>query len=283
MAVLRRTLGLALLLGLSVWGDPTRWEQLRRQPGEDTDRFVAIQKAIPARVKAPGWRHQPLRVGGNFISECWLRGSGRVLNNSFMESAGHAWIRLETLHYKLPDAFGVLCSVGHNPESDGIGVQFAYSHGGDRIVGSSADLDFSVWRQGKRIQQAPVLRFALNLPSEYFIPPHCLPDRSLQRLKKIQSAQSLRQQALEGYAEIVPAFRQALAEKKIKRKEYGEYKGGGIPPEERHVDLSAEEEKRLMQTVEAQVGQWRALMESHYKPFYRAFEEFVPWTPQSPN
>jgi len=278
---MKRSFYLALLLGLAVWAEPSRWSQLRRQPGPDTDRFNAIQKAIPARLKGPGWQHQPFRVGGNFISETWLRGSGQVLNGGFMESAGHDWIRLEALHYKLPDAFGVLCSVGHNPASDGIGVVFAYSHGGERIVGSSADLDFALWSKGKKTRQAPVLRYALEFPSEYYVPPNWLPDRSLERLKKIHSAQSMRQQALEGYAEIVPAFGRALAEKKVKRKEYGEYKGGGIPPEERHLDISAQEEQRLREKVEGQVSQWRSLMNSHYKQFYRTFEEFVPWTPQS--
>ncbi|MBT9583734.1 hypothetical protein IV102_10305 [bacterium] len=277
---MKRKLSLLVLLALAGGTDPLSWSSLRRQPGPETLRLNALLKVLPDKVKGPDWKHIPLRVGGNFISETWMHGPGRVLNQHFMESPGAGWIQLETLHYKLPDTFGLILSVGDNPPHDGIGVRFWYSSGGKPIVSEAADLSFQNWKSATPGPMIPILRYPVKISEDYQAPPHWLTDLPMARLDKIDSAAQLKALALQGYARIVPAFRKALEAGQVKRKVYGRYEGKGIPPAVMLVDISPAESQQLLHQVEQQVQTWTEAVQQNSPAYYAAYRRVVPWPPQ---
>lgn len=266
-----------LLLAFSCWSEPLRWEDLHPKPGPETRRLAALRQALPAHLQGAGWQHTPLHVGGNFIGELWLRGEGTVLNGAFMESPGSAWYQLETLHYQLPDTFGVVFSAGHNPEREGIGVRFSYCAGGETITGQSCDLAFTVWKDAHQGPEVPILGYPVTLSEEVAPPPQWLPQLPLGRIDGITSPKELERTALEGYAQILPALDQALAAGKFHKKVYGRYEGGGIPPRVTLQPLSDAEKARLRSTVKAQVDLWTGLLQSHSGEFFQAYRRCVPW------
>lgn len=273
-----------LLLSLTVMAESIGWGELRREDNADTRRFNSLRQHLPSRMQGKGWTAFPVHVGGNFISQTWLRGSGKVLNSNFMEGPGNGWYRLEALHYKLPDAFGVLFTAGENPcgdvSGDGCGVRFCYLSGGRGIVGESADLSFSLWKSGKMVSEVPILRCSVRVPDPFDIAPNWLPGKSLELVDRLTSPEELRQVALHRYAEILPAFDEALQSGKVSRKVYGPYKGGGIPPVCIHQRVTAQEGALIREQVAQQVGEWRRLLEENYRTFYEVYAKVVPWSPR---
>lgn len=265
------------LLTAMVWAQPLTWQGLKRQSGPDTDRLQLLLKRMPAQLKKGGpWQHFPLREGGSFVTESWLRG-GTVMNDAFMRQAGSGWYRLEALHYnkKLPETFGVLFSAGHNPARDGTGVRFWFCLNGKTIVGDGADLSFCRWQAGKVGPEIPILRYPVKVSPDYELPAHWLPERSASRLDRIVSAAGLKSIALEGYADIMPALKRALPA--VKRKVYGKYEGDGIPPPVSYVNLTAAEQTALEKDVAGQVQAWTEAVNAHADEYYRTYRQVVPW------
>ena len=270
-------LGLWLLTGLAL-AQPLRWEDLRPQPGPQRQQLQALLKRLPSKVQGPGWQHTPLGVGGGFVGETWLLGKGHVLNRHFMSSPGSAWYRLQTLHYKLPDTFGLVVSAGRNPYRNGVGVRFRYSSGGQKIVGDSADLSFQLWQSGTVGPTVPILRYPIQISGDYELPPHWLKERPMSRLDTIRSATQLREVAREGYADILPALHKALTQGLVQRKVYGRYQGKGIPPPVHFVEITPAESHKLEAEVEQQVALWSRALEQHSIEFYAAYRQLIgPW------
>lgn len=266
---------LALLLTVAAWAQPLTWQSLRRKDGPDTRRLQSLLQRMPAQLKKNGpWRHFPLRSGGAFVSESWLRG-GTVINDGFMRRAGSGWYRIETLHYKLPDTFGLLFSAGHNPKRDGVGVRFWYCLNGKSIVSDAADLSFSLWKAGQAGPDIPILRYPVQVSDDYQMPARWLPVRPQARVDKITSGAALKKIALDGYADIMPALKRALPA--VKRKVYGKYAGDGIPPPVTYVDLTPAEQRILRKDVEGQVKAWTRAVNANGEEFFRVYRQVVPW------
>ena len=268
---------LLLLMGLSVaafGGKPLDWETLRLASDDDARHLRTLLKAVPARTS--GWKHYPLRVGGNFLTERWMKGEGQVLNQHFMETAGSAWYQVEALHYDLPDAFGCLLSAGRNPDQDGLGVRFWYASGGQRIVGEGADLDFSVWRNGKVVAKLPVLRTPIDLPEPYEVEGDVPNQGWRANLAALTDPESFQASTVVRYDGALAGFGKSLAEGRVKKRVYGEYHGDGIPPESHLEPITADEAEMLRRHAESEVAGWKSGLAKHGPEMYQALHDLVP-------
>lgn len=271
-----KPLALLILVGLSVtaWANPLDWKALRLAPGDDTRHLQALLAFVPG--KTAGWKHYPLRMGGNFLTERWMKGEGDVLNSSFMQSPGSSWYEVEALHYNLPDAFGCLVSAGQNPASDGLGIHFWYASGGQSIVGEGADLDFTVWQDGKTTARLPVLRVPVDLPEPFEVEGPLLKEDWRANLAVLSDQEHFLTSTRQRYSSTVVAFHQALAQGLVRKRVYGEYKGGGIPPESELVALSPKEAEELKRYVDAKAAEWQKGLQKHGPEMFKLFYSLVP-------
>lgn len=263
-----------LLVAAAMAGAPLSWDQLRFTESADTGHLKALLKAIPQ--KTSGWSHYPLRSGGNFLTERWMKGDGEVLNESYMTSAGNAWYQLEALHYNLPQAFGCLLSAGRQPARDGIGVRFWYCSGGKSIVGEGADLDFAVWKQGKMVAEVPILRIPVSLPEPFELEGSASSDDWRASLALLPDFASFQASTADRYQRTLTGFASALKEGRVQKRIYEEYRGGGIPPESHLVSITPAEAEELGRHVERQVAGWREMLKTHGSEMHRALLEVVP-------
>lgn len=269
------SLALALLLvTAAVAGTTLSWDQLRFAEGADTRHLKALLRAMPERTR--GWSHYPLRSGGNFLTERWMKGDGEVLNESYMTSAGNAWYQVEALHYDLPEAFGCLLSAGHHPARDGIGVRFWYCSGGQSIVGEGADLDFAVWKEGKMVGEVPVLRVPVRLPEPFELEGSVSGDDWRASLALLPDLATFQASIADRYQRTLTGFAGALKEGRVQKRIYEEYRGGGIPPESHLVAITPAEAEELSRHVESQVAGWREMLRAHGAEMHRALLEVVP-------
>lgn len=268
-------LPLLLLLGLSAMANaPLTWDAAKFADDADARHLKALLKAVPARTS--GWQHLPLRTGGNFLTEQWMKGQGDVLNESYMTGPGNAWYKVEALLYDLPNAFGCLFSAGRNPAKDGIGVRFWYSSGGKTIVGEGADLDFTVWEGGKAVANLPVIRVPVVLPEPYELEGVAVKDDWRASLSKLADLKSFQASANDRYQRTLTGFQKALKEGRVKKRVYGEYQGGGIPPESHLVAITPAEADDLKRHVEAEVAGWKRTLTERAPEMHKTMLEVVP-------
>jgi hypothetical protein len=254
---------------------PLDWTALRQAPDDDARHLRALLKAVFAKT-AHGWKHHPLRVGGNFLSERWMKGQGDVLNGHFMDAAGSAWYQIQALHYDLPDAFGCLLSVGENPLWDGIGLRFWYCSGGKTIVGDGADLGFTIWSQGRAVAKLPLLRVPVLLPEPYEVEEAPATRNWKADLPSLAQAQSFRSAAAQRYDKALAEFRQALTEGRVKKRVYGQYHNDGIPPDSHLDPITAGESEQLSTGAEGQIARQKTLLAQHGQEMFDTFHQVVP-------
>ena len=268
-------LPLLLLLGLSAMANaPLTWDAVKFADDADARHLKALLKAMPP--KTSGWQHFPLRTGGNFLTERWMKGQGDVLNESFMTGPGNAWYKVEALLYDLPNAFGCLFSAGRNPAKDGIGVRFWYSSGGKTIVSEGADLDFTVWKGGKAVANVPIIRVPVLLPEPYEMEGAAVKDDWRASLAKVAELKTFQASANDRYQRTLAGFQKALSEGRVKKRVYGEYQGGGIPPESHLVAITPAEAEKLRVHVATEVAGWKQILAAHAPEMHKAMLELVP-------
>ena len=269
-------LPLLWLLGLSAMANARlTWDGLKFANDADARHLKALLKALPSREAGSGWQHFPLRTGGNFLTERWIKGQGEVLNQNYMTTPGSAWYQIEALHYDLPEAFGCLFSAGRNPAKDGIGVRFWYCSGGRTIVSEGADLDFTIWKDGNSLN-LPVLRVPVLLPEPYEMKGSAIKDDWRASLSKVADLESFQASTNDRYQRTLAGFQKALKEGRVKKRVYGEYQGGGIPPVSHLVDITPAEASKLHGQVETEVAGWKRTLSEHAPEMHKVMLDVVP-------
>lgn len=256
--------------------EPLGWDHLSlAEADSDTRRLRALLQRSPS-PSAGGWKHYPLSIAGNFLTERWLQGEGDVLNGGFISSPGSAWYQVQALHYSLPVAFGCCLSTGGNPASDGVGVRFWYVSGGRTVLGEGADLHFTLWKGGQAAYELPILRIPAGLAEPYELEGSLLEDWWREKLAELASFEGFQAGVSARYQAALVAFRAALDGGRLGRRVYDPYTGGGIPPESRLERLTTRQAHELGRQMEDRVAVWQSLLDQHGQAMYQAFRRVVP-------
>lgn len=226
----------------------------------DTERrFDALAAHVAATTT--GWRLRELRLVGNFVTQRWCSPDlpESICDGGAAPRDTGAWISLSTLHHPgdWPQVFGLVYQGWSMPDEHGrVMVRLAEDTGsvtndelsilvqsedatldlGTLVSHEVHDTTFSV-----RINKAPHA-----LAREVLASPEALRAHGEQQLDAL-------------LAEVERGINAGEARKAV----FGEYKGGGIPPEKTRVPLSeAEQAEALSQAraaIAADKARWKAL------------------------
>lgn len=217
---------------------------------------------------AQGWRHVPLHVGGNFITERWCApavpesrcASGSVVTS---EERGAAWMTLETLHYDLPKAFGSVVSIGRFPEKGDLGLRFYRSIGGKTIVGEGLEATFLLLG-AEKVEEAVSIGARQGLTVVTTDVAVDAPGGFADVLKRMAaSPESLKAHARSMLDALGQRVEDALAKGEVMGFDEGEYKGGGIPPRRTPRPLTAAEITREREAAKKEIARRRTFVERH--------------------
>ncbi|MGC4122182.1 MAG: hypothetical protein QM765_47900 [Myxococcales bacterium] len=285
----KRTLTLALFLlllspALARAQEPKmalKTSNLQFETKAEGERHQAL-RAWMEKKAAGGWKHQPLQVAGNFLTERWcgpkvatdVCAAGSVVTN---EQRGTEWMTLEALHYELPKAFGLVVNLGHFPEKGDLAVRFYVAEGGKSIVGEAMGATFLVLgKDGKVSEQVTVgerasfqiLDTELSASS---------PDPWRATLKKMAaSPKSLETLATQMLDALQARVDEALAKGEVLGFDEGEYKGDGVPPMKTPRPLTAAEKEREAKAAKAEIARRKAFVAKHAKAMHALLVDKVP-------
>jgi hypothetical protein len=282
-----RTLWIALGLSMLVpalaraAGEPKmKLEDLSFEDQADGARHRALRAWMEKRAAA-GWSHQPLKAGGNFLTERWCGPkveAGRCQSGSVVtsEERGTAWMSLETLHYELPKAFGRVVNLGHFPTEGDLALRFYLSEGGKTIVGAGLEATFLRLEKDRVAEQVSVgQRTALRiLDSELSV-------EAKQPWRATLEAMAASPKSLESHAgkmldALAARVGEALAKGEVQGFDEGEYKGGGVPPRKTPRPLTAAEREREARAAAAEIARRRAFVAKHSAQMHALLKAHVP-------
>lgn len=245
------------------------------------ERHRALRAWLEAR--AAGWRHVPLAVHGNFVTERWCAPSvpaarcqsGAVVTE---EGRGTAFAALETLHYpqEWPRVFGLVLSIVRIPEQGELGLRFHLSEDGRTVVGPGMEASF-LRLEGERVAERLSLgaRAGLRLvETELQVE---TPGGWRQALKRMAaSPESLEEFALFALQALERRVHEALRAGEVQGYDEGEYLGGGVPPERTWRPLTTAEAERERAAALAELARRRAFVQKHARAMHALLRAHVP-------
>lgn len=263
-----------LSLALSAVAAPLGWQDLQFKNETDNRRIEALLKVLPTLTD--GFEHHPFQIAGSFMGEGWTKGRTDIVNENFMRTAGTAWYQLRSLNSKLPEAFGCLFSAGQNPEENGIGIRFWYCSGAKDLVKDGVDLSFSVWENGKLRSSLSILHPILDIPSHYEVEESKVSKDWREDLASLSSPESFKQVTKNKLEDIRKRFYRSLAEDKVWRLKYRQYKSDEVQSKDDHIPLTDEEASELRRYVHNQVEDQLAILEKYGEDMHQTFQKVVP-------
>ncbi|MEM6292873.1 MAG: hypothetical protein AAGA54_16480 [Myxococcota bacterium] len=210
----------------------------------DADEKARFDRAYACFSKrGANWTHEPLQRRGNFIGAAWCTTGPHCSAPATQERDGAAWGIVDTLHDprdgEAPQAFGVSASAGERPSS-GWAVAVSVSMGGSGILGDHASVRFE--RAGD-----DAASFYLGHGIGWTVAQSEFSWRSEQTtwawLDGVRaSPEALAEAGTTQWRALRDDVVAALDAGTVRKCEYGEYKGDGIPPAcIREVPLTASE------------------------------------------
>ncbi len=259
---------------------------------EDRRRHRRLREMIVMQANNKDWAYARPLVLGNFIGEYWTRGDGNLssghgVGSAFTGSPGVAWYTLDLLHYELPNVFGLSFGAGNSPAGDGLYVSASYAVRGKRILGSNCQISFAPTTAGKRGEVVPIVGAYLPLPQGYVVqgPNHSgenlVPPQPTELSCEQRFAAALNDpgaRALSELSLLEPVIDEVFAKHQIKRVEYGEYEGRGIPPTKTFVDLKQDEEAAVRRQLLEKLGAWTTQVTTHRDDLKTSLLELMPHT-----
>ena len=254
-------------------------EDLSFEKGEG-EKHRALQAWMEKRAGA-GWHHEPLKAGGNFLTERWCGPrvdpgrceSGAVVTS---EERGTEWMSLEALHYELPKAFGRVVNLGHFPAAGELALRFYLSEGGKTIVGEGMDATFLRLDKDKVAEQVSVgQRTGLKIIDSELFAESSEPWRATLKAMAA-SPESLKAHALKMLDALAQRVDGALAKGEVLGFDEGAYKGGGVPPMKTPRPLSAAEKEREAKAAKAEIARRKAFVEKHAAAMHALLKAHVP-------
>jgi hypothetical protein len=256
--------------------EPLRLETLvfEKSAGE---RHRAIRAWMQSR--AQGWRHLPLQLGGNFLSERWCApGTAERRCTGGAPVRGDASMSLETLTYEqeFPKVFGSIVSIRSFPMKSDLALQFYLAIDGRRIAGDSMTADFFVQaddREPDRYTLGAQMHLSLMGTALSVDAPGGW--RGALAAMKASPA-SLRRFAGEMLAALDKRVTDALARGEVSGFDEGASPGRGIPPQRLSRPLKPDELAQLKAAAKQEIARRRAFFEQRAEALHALLIAAVP-------
>lgn len=247
------------------------------EPAE-RDRFDRARACFAQRASA--WEHYPLRMIGSFVEEDWCRGPRAELGCSgggFREQPDTDWAEVGTLHYRKdwPQVFGVQVGAGHLPAKGEWGAWFSVSTNGKSILGDGGSVGFT--RVGDETSAFYVgTSYSWEIGESVLF--ETVQGDGWALLDRVRSSpRALRDEAITHWTALETKVIGALERGEVLECVYGEYTGGGIPPEcLRKVPISAQKVKEESARIRAKVAGVRAAFESDGQALHEGLMALAP-------
>lgn len=244
-------------------------------------RFMSIRGLFQERTRGAGWDHRPLRKLGNFLQEDWClppEPGWNCFSGYARDKRRTEWLEVSTLFYdrSWPQVFGLNVSAGSNARSGPWGIYLHYADQGKGIVGAGLGVTFLRYEGEEKAQE-------IHLGSTYSYQAEATDlrveapggkDAELALL--YASPASLRQTGQARYRALLAEVEKAVAEHRVLKRVYGEYKGRGIPPTHEDVPLTPDEERAVLAKARAEIGQTLDSIEKNAETFHRLLAELIP-------
>ena len=212
--------------------------------------------------------------------------SGAVVNN---EAPGNGWITVGTLFYpkSWPGVFGVEYRVGDLEPPWGVRVHLNLR--GRTVTGSSFAFQFLGYENGAvahRLEVPDTWSYRVD-QTTFSVPLAGFPsseDEAEARALAVEaeigrlcaSPASFKDTVLQRIEDLEREVERGLDAHEARKCEYGEYKGGGVPPACTLVPLTMEEEVLWASRVRQELEQMRALVRAHGAALHARLQALLP-------
>ena len=215
------------------------------------------------------------------MKEDWCTGPNSArgcAGGNFRRTAGAQWAVLNTLHFngQWPQVFGLGVNTGKIPKEDGWGAQFYLSANGKSITGDSVSVSFLKMAAGKVDVQ-------VHLGGQYTYEIHesrfqqSAPGSEMEVLRLLRSSpDALQNEAIAHLDALESKVLGDLDGGKVKKCVYGEYEGGGVPPECIPTPLSEDETSQARHQTKTHFEAQRTLIKEHRVLFHSLLNELAP-------
>jgi hypothetical protein len=257
-----------------------RFEDLRFTVQAERELHVALRRWIEDHSR--GYRHVPLRQGGNFLSESWCRAgagdqasSGCNVDNS--QVRGTSWRRIEALHYTLPDAFGLVLDLVDLPATGPVGVHFSIARNGASIVGEGMTVSFLLMGEKDVVDEIHAgATMGIDFPDHQSASVEAPGGWQAELGRLAESPERLRETLRERLVALEKRTLDAIEQGTIQGFVEGPYLGGGIPPVRTRRPLSVAEKAAETRRVQEEIGRRRAFVDRHFGQMHAGLLATVP-------